>query len=207
MGALQTTWLASGSDVSPRVVVRVYDYALTRALLLRSESEATAILKHAGLETTWVDCPLATAEVASHPECEAQPGATDFVLRIITAAQAEKLPAHTEAMGKALDCLPGEAGCSAYVFYRNVQRSAREGDASEYQLLGHAMAHELGHLLLGRNTHSPTGIMRARWSSPEIRTIAVSYLLFTDEQAQRMREEISARRTIQQDQPASARSN
>jgi len=206
-GAPQTPSAGSGSDASPRVTVRVYNYALARALLIRSEGEATTILKHAGLQVAWVDCPLTAAEVANCPECQVQPEMTDFVLRIVTAEQAEKLAGHGEAMGEALDCLAEEVGCSAYVFYRDVQELARAGDASQYQLLGHAMAHELGHLLLGRNAHSRTGIMRAEWNPREISTIARTYLLFTDEQAQRIRDEISARRTILQDQSARARKN
>jgi len=203
-GSSQTPRPASGSYANPRVTVRVYNYALVRALLLRSEGEATTILKHAGLQVGWVDCPRTGTEAENCPECQVQPEMTDFVLRIITAEQAEKLAGHGEAMGEALDCMAEQVGCSAYVFYRDVQELARAGDASQYQLLGHAMAHELGHLLLGRNAHSRTGIMRAEWNPREISTIAKTYLLFTDEQAQRIRDEISARRTIQQDQSARA---
>ena len=35
-------------------------------------------------------------------------------------------------------------------------------------ILGHAAAHEIGHLLLGSNSHSPFGLMRARWSGQDL---------------------------------------
>ena len=36
-------------------------------------------------------------------------------------------------------------------------------------LLGRAIAHELGHLLLATTTHGPVGLMRAYWSREEVR--------------------------------------
>ena len=42
-----------------------------------------------------------------------------------------------------------------------VEKLASLGTAEEYQVLGAAMAHEVGHLFLGPNSHSLTGIMRA----------------------------------------------
>jgi len=36
-------------------------------------------------------------------------------------------------------------------------------------LLGRAVAHEIGHLLMGTNQHSASGIMRARWSRCDLR--------------------------------------
>jgi hypothetical protein len=36
-------------------------------------------------------------------------------------------------------------------------------------LLGRAIAHETGHLLLGTSRHTPSGLMRAVWSQKEIR--------------------------------------
>ena len=52
--------------------------------------------------------------------------------------------------------------------------------------LGHVMAHELGHLLLGSNSHSGMGIMRAHWQSEELRRLSRGGLWFTNEQADRM---------------------
>ena len=36
-------------------------------------------------------------------------------------------------------------------------------------LLGNAIAHELGHLLLATTSHGPVGLMRALWSEDEVR--------------------------------------
>jgi len=49
------------------------------------------------------------------------------------------------------------------VFYDRVLESYRGGRASLERILGIVMAHELGHLLLGSNAHSTSGLMRSRW--------------------------------------------
>ena len=49
------------------------------------------------------------------------------------------------------------------------------------------MAHELGHLLLGSNAHSSTGIMRAHWQGEELHRLSRGSLEFTSEQADHMR--------------------
>ena len=61
--------------VRPMVKLRIYNYGISRTLLLRSEGEATAILNHAGLAVGWVDCPLSAEEfriVSGLPEHHGQ---------------------------------------------------------------------------------------------------------------------------------------
>jgi len=47
------------------------------------------------------------------------------------------------------------------------------------QLLGFAVAHEVGHLLLGTNTHAAAGLMRAVWSRSDIQRNHPADWLFT----------------------------
>jgi hypothetical protein len=54
-------------------------------------------------------------------------------------------------------------------------------------ILGCAIAHELGHLLLGTNSHSGKGIMQRQWESNQFRQLMTGSLLFTTAQAQLMR--------------------
>ena len=46
---------------------------------------------------------------------------------------------------------------------------ASQADASPSLVLGRAIAHELGHLLIGTPRHSSRGLMRALWSQEELR--------------------------------------
>src|SRR5260370_16396869 len=72
-----------------------------------------------------------------------------------------------------------------------------EPGADIAQILGHVIAHELGRLL-GLDSHSPTGLMRADWNLTDLRNATHSYLLFTAQQAEGIRAEVR-RRTTQQD--------
>ncbi len=45
-------------------------------------------------------------------------------------------------------------------------------------ILGHAAAHEIGHLLLGSNSHSPQGLMRARWSRQDLQNAGIGQSSF-----------------------------
>jgi len=186
--------------VRPTIKLRIYNYGISNTLLLRSEGEATAIFNHAGLALGWVDCPLSAEETPSHPGCMNPMGSTDFTIRILTVRDARRIAINRDALGEALECQGDYSGCSAYIFYRDVQELARAWDASESEILGHTLAHEIGHLLLGANSHSSEGIMRANWRQQELSTIARAHLFFTAEQSRRMCAEVSALNSYQHHQ-------
>jgi hypothetical protein len=52
------------------------------------------------------------------------------------------------------------------------------GSAGKSVVLGDAMAHELGHLLLGVSSHAPRGVMKAEWHSEELEQAAQGTLIF-----------------------------
>ncbi len=179
---------------NPRIGLRIYNYAhIPQALLTRAEGEAAAILHRAGVETDWVDCPLSAAELDRFPGCRQPMSSSDFALRILPDAMTSKAPASGDALGFALPCAAADTGCYANIFYDRVASSATEGELSAYQILGHAMTHEIGHLLLGSDSHSRTGIMRAHWNPRDLRMIATSSLDFTPAQRELIRAALQMR--------------
>jgi hypothetical protein len=193
-----------GEPANLKINLRVYNYGISRALLSRAEGEATGILNQAGLEAAWIDCPLSVAEREQYPPCQVPLSPTDFAIKILSAERADRFSSRHEALGQALECAQNQVGCSAYIFYRGVLELARDGGAAEYQLLGHALAHEIGHLLLGLNSHSPDGIMRAHWGHRDLQTIAAGRLAFSKQQCERIRREVSERNAVEQDRLARA---
>ncbi len=54
-------------------------------------------------------------------------------------------------------------------------------------LLGRAIAHEIGHLLLGTSQHPREGLMRARWLQDELRGLRPAHWKFSPREAAQMR--------------------
>jgi hypothetical protein len=70
---------------------------------------------------------------------------------------------HPDALAYALPY--GASGTRIHVFF---DRVAGSGDATlAGTLLGHVMAHELGHVLEGFSQHSESGVMKARWDDAD----------------------------------------
>ena len=83
-------------------------------------------------------------------------------------------------------------GAYSDVFYDSVKKLHEEWPTRTPILLGHVIAHEIGHLLLGTNAHSWMGIMRSQWQGEELQSIAMGKLLFTPPQIESLKARLSA---------------
>jgi len=185
----------SDTTTSLRITLRVYNFPkLPHAMLANAEETATVIFHHAGIDVAWVDCPLSSSELQEYPACSPTIGFTDFAVRILTRSMVKKMSFPEQTLGFGLACADDRRGCYADVFYhRIVELGERGWGTPGAEILGHAMAHEVGHLLLGPNSHSPTGIMRATWDVSELQAMSHRCLLFTPGQGQRMRAAVLTR--------------
>ena len=195
-GAVEPALARNRTEREPGTVtitLRVYDYVRVDGPgLLAAEGEAAAILAQAGVEARWVECPTSEAELDKYPDCASAWQATDFPLRVLPKAMVGSHAGWQEALGSTPEC--GRVGtCTSSIFFDRVNGLAEGASATLPVLLGRAMAHEIGHLLLGPNSHSRTGIMRAFWSGEELSLAARPYLLFTPQQSQRMKTRLSER--------------
>jgi hypothetical protein len=87
-------------------------------------------------------------------------------------------------------------GVNAAVFYDRIERLHKSADIDLSTLLGHAMAHEIGHVLLGAREHSPRGIMKARWSQSDFWPPEVRFMAFSDLQRQQVQHRLMGRLTL-----------
>jgi hypothetical protein len=83
------------------------------------------------------------------------------------------------------------------VFYDRVKRFSDTIDAIPNSknvgiVLGHVIAHELGHLLISGNAHTPVGIMHGEWDYKQWKMAAAGTLLFAPAQAKLMRDQFQA---------------
>jgi hypothetical protein len=180
------------------MTLRLYNYArLDAATLASARQVATAIFKESGVETAWVDCPISAAEFEKHPACHERTETTHFVLRVMTASMAVKLPTSDHPLGFAHECRDDQPGCVANIFYARVAELARRGGTAPATVLGHVMAHEVGHLLLGPKSDSSRGIMCGEWSFDDLRLMNWHNLLFTPGQSGQLRGNLMRRSTLE----------
>jgi hypothetical protein len=118
--------------------------------------------------------------------------ATDIQVNILPRTMAQVLMRHHSELGAAVT-LPHGFGRHASVFYHRVDELAESGGASRALLLGHIMAHEIGHLLLGVNSHSATGLMHVPWGRTQRERASLGTLLFTDKESEQIRRQVADR--------------
>jgi hypothetical protein len=170
------------------ITVQVDNYSqASPAVLAAAEHEAGRILGEAGLRAVWLECPVGVSTADPPGPCHKAPEATDIRLRILAAPKRNVF--QDSVFGFAVHPV------LASVYYDYALHRARSDDA-EFAvpiILGCVIAHELGHLLLGSNGHSVTGIMQPRWEPKQVRQFIMGTLLFTPAQSGMMRVEAGAR--------------
>jgi hypothetical protein len=112
-------------------------------------------------------------------------GAT-ITVALITRQQAEKLGHRVDVLGFALSSLSG-GGKVAYIMMEHVTEQSKLHQVDPGIVLGSVIAHEMGHLLLPYNSHSPSGVMRPKLGLPEFKKALHGNLLFSETQASQLR--------------------
>jgi hypothetical protein len=136
------------------LVVRLYDaYGVSAKELETARATAGSILGNAGFPVTWVACP-----------CDEQVGPAELILRVTAAAATSE----RDSLGFSYVDVAHGAGTLATVFADRVRTRAREARVGSGELFGRAMAHEIGHLILGTTQHDSRGLMRGRWTVTEL---------------------------------------
>jgi hypothetical protein len=167
-----------------RVIVRVSNYAgATEDVLSRTEGVAERVLGHAGIPIEWRDCTVKRQRLPSN--CSQHRGQGEIILDLLGSRQTRAFAKSPDPLGVAL--LPVGEGLYAAVFLDKAEALAGQASVPTSLVLGHAMAHEIGHLLLGTREHSLTGIMHSPWSSRDLWRAACGGLSFTAEESMRLR--------------------
>jgi hypothetical protein len=110
---------------------------------------------------------------------------------IVPTTVGSPIPVVEDSMGVVRDD-DGVRARVEYVFSARVRDFAEQSHERFWMVLGCAVAHELGHLVLPVNAHAPDGVMRARWD-PGMITRAGGLLNFTAEQGRLLRMRVAAR--------------
>jgi hypothetical protein len=177
-----TALLAASPAVAgdSQVVVRVYDMATTnaraRATALRAAEHAIA---SADVRVHWRDCSRGGA---AHP-CRGVRDAGELVVRIMPTS----VPGDARELGMASIDSSGRTAVIATVYYDVVRRVSTRTGLDTEALLGRAIAHEIGHLLLGAPGHGRSGLMRPLWTDDELTQDRPGDWTFSDEESRQLR--------------------
>ena len=182
-----SAWCSVPAADGPPIIVSVHnDAGIPPTTLMQSEAEASRIFEHSGLEIRWLNCPLPPDETQDQALCATADFPAHFQLRIVK----HSLNLSELIMGISYLSADG-IGCYADLFFDRANNLHEVSHVSLASILGHGMAHELGHLLLGTNSHSPTGLMRARWEPADLVSASQGVLRFSSLESQQMRKKLA----------------
>ena len=158
------------------------DAQISDGKVATAESVAARLFGRAGIRIDGLNCGHTTETGEERASCSKAAFPEHFEVRL----RQKSLNLHESTLG--LSFLGDDGiGCHADVFYAGVEPIEQEAGLSAEAILGLVIAHELGHLLLGTNSHAARGIMRANWKKQDLSLAGKGMLGFTEDQAQKMR--------------------
>ena len=150
------------------VLLLVNEADVPSHVLSQAQDEASRIYQGHGIRLVWTD-----------PDTER--GDYRFTVKIIPRTLTGK-----GVDGRAMGVAPGTRetrGTLAYAFYDRIKEVTITIGADASLILGHVIAHEIGHLLLPYNSHAKTGLMRGGWDTQQAMRAATGALTFTPKEA------------------------
>jgi len=168
----------AGQTPSQSIVhVRLIDMARVPAESLnRARDDAARVFRLSGIALVWVNAET----------CQAGCLTVRIVTRPVSAKSRNQhilgvAPRTKEVRGRIL-----------WIFYPRIKAHSAELGMDASQLLGHVIAHEMGHLLLPSGTHSAAGLMRPIWDLAQVQAAGQGVLTFTPDQAGLIRKHLQA---------------
>jgi hypothetical protein len=153
-------------EINSQILVRVHDTARIGAEARdRALKAAGEILAAAGIPVRWHICDRIGLELPA--SCLQPLRLGERVIQLVRSQVLEPSPGWIP-LGEAFIDRTTRTGVLAKIYADRVQAMARKVRFSPDVLFGRAIAHELGHLLLGNPQHSKQGLMRSEWSQREI---------------------------------------
>ena len=183
-------WQAVG--LAATIFIRSYNnFGVPAPDLQAAREEAQAVLQQAGVNIVWADCWIGDKQPASAPARCLEPVGGDIVLRLQKTSKTDRT--RFVSMGFSLVGTADAAPFLATVYVDRVDSVARGIGIDARRLLGLAMSHEIGHVLLNSNMHAASGLMRAEWSLNELRRNDAGSWRFLDAEAARVHSAALAR--------------
>jgi hypothetical protein len=172
--------------------VQVYDYTgLSPAALHAFITQTQEILTGAGISVELDACPRGVST-----PCESRRGSfRQVVIRVVPRAPGSNREARRQHLGQSIATHDG--GTYASVFLNLAEEKAAETNLPRILILSYAAVHEVGHLLLGDDAHTPQGLMKADWETDDFRAMAQNRFCFSPGQTRELKRRYGAGRSTE----------
>lgn len=182
----------------------------------RAVREASTVFAQAGVNILW-EAGDPRAEEAHSTDQSAPSWLRDQHVRGHLAVRIVRgMAVHVPSGALGVSLPYAQFGVSATIFQERVENLCAAARQDFAVLLGHAIAHELGHVVLRSHGHAPAGIMRATWGKAELEQATTGHLGFTAQQGAEIRDyvlrqdsqgasEVAERKTQTRPQPRYSR--
>jgi hypothetical protein len=180
----------AADDVSTDILtIRSYNTFTTVSIQLDMvQAIAREVFGRAGIDARWRECRTA---LRRHDDpCGDVLGPNEVIVRVVATPRDLGRAA---VLGDSYVEPASRGGVLATVFADRVHWTAARSGGDPAVLLGRAVAHEVGHLLVGTARHSRRGLMRAWWTDAELRRDREADWLFSQRQVLRIRQTLAAR--------------
>lgn len=134
--------------------------------LLRARDIVTKIYADIGVQVIW-------SNVSSAPGCDIRPLHGKILVTL-----AKNNPSLHNGMALAYANPNQFRGPCVTLLMDRLEDDLRLNPVMTGFVLGHTLAHEIGHVLQGAARHSETGVMKSRWSQSELRDMSIERLRF-----------------------------
>jgi Zn-dependent peptidase ImmA (M78 family) len=162
-------------------VVTANQARIPRETVKRAEQVATRIFLAAGIRLEWTN----TAPDSVEPYRES---AQQLKIHIVPDSPMKQAGRRLGVAERLVD----NSDRRAFVFYDRIVDLARLNGVDVAPILGHALAHEMGHVLLPYGSHTSQGIMREEWDRAQFEAIAKGLLTFTAQHTDLIRMRVQA---------------
>jgi hypothetical protein len=155
--------------------------AISENVLRDAQTRVERVFGAAGIQIHWINLAESDERGAAMP----------LIVTVLPDMPTALRKLSSQALGYTPLAHPADLWESAILASRVFQIAQATGITKQV-VLGAAIAHELGHLLLQTSTHSASGIMHASFARSDLESAARDGLLFLPEQARRLRASIEA---------------
>jgi hypothetical protein len=162
-------------------VVTVNQARIPRETVKRAEQVATRIFLAAGIRLEWTS----SAPDAVEPYRET---AQQLKIHIVPDSPMKQAGRRLGVAERLVD----NSDKRTFVFYNQIVDLARLNGVDIAPILGHVLAHEMGHMLLPYGSHTLQGIMREEWDRAQFEAIAKGILTFTAQHSDLIRAHVRA---------------